>query len=282
MKKYFGLFAVFALFLIIVSIEANAATFSNIFKYFSKNSTSQKTITVTSDKSLDAKTEDKTILEKESAEKDTSILSKEDMDIKSKTLTKTGTETKDAKTSEKTREFSKEFDKTQTKSKITNDGKLKVDVKQDSVCVSLSDQAFAGGETQPPQVTQKQYEFRSGVASCRGGLFSSPTDDAVVEIVECNKVELKAKCREGFVLNYGASCNYGEGIDIDNRGIEQLYAIPSFFNNEWGSLPASREVFLRCNSKLDIDPGRGLEALGSTDFKSVEKSLYITCVREKN
>jgi len=256
---------------------ANAATFPNIFKFFSKNSTSQKTTTAITNKS-GTNTEDETIFEKKYTEKDTSILSKEQagMDIKTKTQTKTSIESKDTKTSEKTKEFSKESDKTKAKWKVTDDGKLKIDGKANTLCFNLQDQSVEAGETQ----VQKQYEFRSGKVECSGGGFFNvrTEDDPVVEIIECTPVELKAKCREGFVLNYGGSCSYGDNVDLDNRGIEEIYAIPSFFGNDWGTIPASNEVTIRCNT--GIEPPRSMGDF-SINPVPVDKTLYLTCIREK-
>lgn len=280
--KRIALLAIFVLFLLMAAIEADAATLSNIFKVFSKNSTTTKTTTTSSadaktsvdTKSEGTKTEDKTAFEKEYPEKETFVTSKDktDADVKTKSMAKA----EDTKTSEKTKEVSK----TQTRWKVTDDGKLKVDVKADSVCISSADQTLSVGETAPQQ---KQYEFRSGMVRCTGGsgFFEVRTeDDPVVEIVECNERELTAKCREGFVLNYGGSCSYGDDVNQQYRGIEKLYSIPSFFGNDWDTLPASNEIMIRCNTDVDVE-ARGFSEI-STRLISVDKTLYITCVREKS
>lgn len=288
MKRYMVFLIISILFISMISVGAYAVTLKNFFKLSSKNTT---TVTAESDAKIAASTkttasadtkcvcpgaEDKTAFEKEYQEKDSSKFSKDEaMEAKAKMQAKTGVDTKtgaDTKTSEKTKEMSK----TKTKWKVSDEGKLQIDGKADSVCISLPDQTLDIGEGAPQQ---KQYEHRSGKAECRGGFFSNPTDDDVVEIVECSDVELKAKCRQGFVLNYGGSCSYGDDVNQQFRGIEKLYTIPAFFDTGWNLLPASNEVVLLCSTGLDLP--RGFGDL-STNLIPVDKTLYITCVREKN
>lgn len=287
MRKHTIFLTIFVLFILAASVEADAAKLSSFFKIFSKNSTTAKTTTVSSidPKNVDAKSEstkatakieDKSFSEKDYPEKGISQVSKGQLgaDLKTKAQAKT---TESAKTSEK----AKDTLKTSTKWKVADDGKLKIEGKADSVCISLSDQTLTVGESGTVQA--KQYEYRSGKVECRGGGFFTDwtTDNAAIEVVECTPTELRAKCRDGFVLSYGGSCSYGDDVEQHYRGIEKLYAVPSFFGNDWDSTPSSTDVVILCNTGVRASPGGG--GLGDISLNqiSVDKSLHITCIREK-